>query len=107
MMDVEKSPDWLEELLKEVQLEKFLCPIRDELQITQLSHFDHVDEKDLKGIGMSRPSYRRLFDAIKKKKASTDSSGEPSPKRRKIEEHNPAEHETDESSLVFQGNPRH
>ncbi|XP_077862762.1 activated CDC42 kinase 1-like [Saccoglossus kowalevskii] len=70
MMNEEESLDWLEELLEEVQLEKFFRPIRDDLHITRLSHFDYVKGEDLERIGMSRPGHRRLFDAIKKKKAA-------------------------------------
>ncbi|XP_014674284.1 PREDICTED: activated CDC42 kinase 1-like [Priapulus caudatus] len=61
---------WLYDLLAEVQLEQFFVKIRDELQVTRLSHFDYVKPEDLEKIGMSRPGVRRLMDAVKKCKAA-------------------------------------
>ncbi|XP_063232759.1 activated Cdc42 kinase Ack [Bacillus rossius redtenbacheri] len=56
------------ELLQDVQLEQFLTRIRDDLQITRLSHFDHVQPEDLERIGMGRPGVRRLLEAVRKRK---------------------------------------
>uniref|UniRef100_A0A182YL56 non-specific protein-tyrosine kinase n=1 Tax=Anopheles stephensi TaxID=30069 RepID=A0A182YL56_ANOST len=65
------DPDtvWLEELLKDVQLEQFLPRIRDELQVTRLAHFDYVHVDDLEQIGLGKPGIRRLLEAVKKRKA--------------------------------------
>uniref|UniRef100_A0A182N3J1 Uncharacterized protein n=1 Tax=Anopheles dirus TaxID=7168 RepID=A0A182N3J1_9DIPT len=65
------DPDtaWLEELLKDVQLEQFLPRIRDELQVTRLAHFDYVHVDDLEKIGLGKPGIRRLLEAVKKRKA--------------------------------------
>uniref|UniRef100_A0A182MW49 Uncharacterized protein n=1 Tax=Anopheles culicifacies TaxID=139723 RepID=A0A182MW49_9DIPT len=65
------DPDtvWLEELLKDVQLEQFLTRIRDELQVTRLAHFDYVHGDDLEKIGLGKPGIRRLLEAVKKRKA--------------------------------------
>ena len=35
------------EILEETQLEKFWNALRDDLQITQIQHFDFVQSKDL------------------------------------------------------------
>ncbi|KAK4875251.1 hypothetical protein RN001_011673 [Aquatica leii] len=65
----EEGLEWLFEILLDVQLSQFLAPIRDDLQITRLEHFDYVQPQDLEKIGLSKPGARRLLDAIKKKKA--------------------------------------
>ncbi|XP_059832304.1 activated CDC42 kinase 1-like [Hypanus sabinus] len=66
------SPDegtvWLLQLLKEVQLEQFYLRIRDDLNVTRLSHFDFVKTVDLERIGMGRPGHRRLFEAVKRRR---------------------------------------
>lgn len=62
--------EWLQELLRDTQLEQFLSRIRDELQITRLSHFDYVTPEDLEKISMGRPAARRLLEAAKKRRAS-------------------------------------
>lgn len=62
--------DWLCELLREVQLEQFFTRIRDDLQVTRLSHFDYVQPEDLEKIGMGRPGARRLLEAVKKHKTA-------------------------------------
>uniref|UniRef100_T1JF86 Uncharacterized protein n=1 Tax=Strigamia maritima TaxID=126957 RepID=T1JF86_STRMM len=62
--------EWLYEILQEVQLEQFFPKIRDELQITRVSHFDYVQAEDLEKIGMGKPGIRRLLDAVKKKKTA-------------------------------------
>lgn len=69
MSDLEES-QWLEDLLKDVQLESYIVPIRDRLQITRLAHFDYVKSDDLESIGLSKPRIRQLMDAVKKKKHS-------------------------------------
>ncbi|XP_075969768.1 activated Cdc42 kinase [Anticarsia gemmatalis] len=65
---MESGTDWLCEILQNVQLEQFYLPIRDQLQITRLAHFDYVHAEDLEKIGISKPGVRRLFDAVRKKK---------------------------------------
>lgn len=59
---------WLLDLLTECQLEQFYAPIKDELQITRLAHFDYVHADDLAKIGLSKPRIRQLIDHVKKKK---------------------------------------
>lgn len=54
-MQCEEGTEWLLELLMEVQLQQFLLRIRDELNVTRLSHFDYVKNEDLEKIGMGRP----------------------------------------------------
>lgn len=61
---------WLLELLTECQLEQFYGPIKDELQITRLAHFDYVVADDLTKIGLSKPRIRQLMDHVKKKRTS-------------------------------------
>lgn len=51
----EDGTEWLYELLQDVQLMQFLIPIRDDLQITRLEHFDYVRPEDLEKIGLSKP----------------------------------------------------
>lgn len=65
----EEGIEWLYDLLQDVQLIQFLTPIRDDLQITRLDHFDYVQPEDLEKIGVSKPGVRRLLDAVKKRKA--------------------------------------
>ncbi|CAK1581745.1 unnamed protein product [Parnassius mnemosyne] len=65
---MDSGTEWLCEILKNVQLEQFYLPIRDQLQITRLAHFDYVHADDLEKIGISKPGVRRLFDAVRKKK---------------------------------------
>lgn len=65
----EEGIEWLCEVLQDVQLMQFLTPIRDDLQVTRLEHFDYVQPQDLEKIGLSKPGARRLIDAVKKKKA--------------------------------------
>ncbi|CAD0196893.1 unnamed protein product [Chrysodeixis includens] len=65
---MDSGTDWLCEILQNVQLEQFYLPIRDQLQITRLAHFDYVHAEDLEKIGVSKPGVRRLFDAVRKKK---------------------------------------
>ncbi|XP_050667996.1 activated Cdc42 kinase Ack-like isoform X2 [Leptidea sinapis] len=65
---MESGTDWLCEILQTVQLEHFYLPIRDQLQITRLAHFDYVHAEDLERIGISKPGIRRLLDAVRKKK---------------------------------------
>lgn len=69
MTQVDTNPDteWLETLLRDVQLEQFLVRIRDELQVTRLAHFDYVHSNDLEKIGLGKPAIRRLLEAVRKK----------------------------------------
>lgn len=62
------NTQWLLDLLTECQLEQFYTPIKDELQITRLAHFDYVQADDLAKIGLSKPRIRQLIDHVKKKK---------------------------------------
>lgn len=64
----EPDTEWLEELLREVQLEQFLPRIRDELQVTRLAHFDYVHADDLEKCGLGKPAIRRLMESVRKKK---------------------------------------
>ncbi|XP_069500848.1 non-receptor tyrosine-protein kinase TNK1 [Ambystoma mexicanum] len=64
----EDNTEWLHQLLREIQLEKFYSKIRDDLNVTRLSHFDFVRPLDLDHIGMGKPAQRRLFEAIKRRK---------------------------------------
>ncbi|KAF2351981.1 Serine-threonine/tyrosine-protein kinase catalytic domain [Trinorchestia longiramus] len=61
----------LRQLLVDVQLLHFLPRLRDDLQVTQLSHFEYVRCEDLERIGLGRPAARRLLDAAKKRRAAT------------------------------------
>lgn len=54
-MQCEEGTDWLLELLLEVQLQQYFLRLRDELNVTRLSHFDYVKNEDLEKIGMGRP----------------------------------------------------
>lgn len=67
-MDGDES-EWLIDLLRDVQLDKFYQRIHDELQITRLAHFDYVHSDDLEKIGLGKPAIRRLMEAVKKRKA--------------------------------------
>ncbi|KAK7881625.1 hypothetical protein WMY93_030034 [Mugilogobius chulae] len=54
-MQCEEGTEWLLELLTDVQLQQYFLRIRDELNVTRLSHFDYVKNEDLEKIGMGRP----------------------------------------------------
>lgn len=62
-MQCEEGTEWLLELLTDVQLQQYFLRIREELNITRLSHFDYVKNEDLEKIGMGRPgtSYFSCF----------------------------------------------
>ncbi|XP_070701937.1 tyrosine kinase, non-receptor, 2b [Pempheris klunzingeri] len=68
-MQCEEGTEWLLELLMEVQLQQYFLRIRDDLNVTRLSHFDYVKNEDLEKIGMGRPGQRRLLEAVKRRKA--------------------------------------
>ncbi|KAK6302289.1 hypothetical protein J4Q44_G00266440 [Coregonus suidteri] len=68
-MQSEEDTEWLLELLMEVQLQQYLLRIRDDLNVTIFSHFDYVKNEDLEKIGMGRPGQRRLWEAVKRRKA--------------------------------------
>ncbi|AWP04485.1 putative activated CDC42 kinase 1 [Scophthalmus maximus] len=68
-MQCEEGTEWLLELLMEVQLQQYFLRIRDDLNVTRLSHFDYVKTEDLEKIGMGRPGQRRLWEAVKRRKA--------------------------------------
>jgi hypothetical protein len=57
----EDGLELIREILVDVQLVQFLLPIRDDLLITRLEHFDHVKPEDLENIGLSKPGNRILF----------------------------------------------
>ncbi|PNJ07575.1 TNK2 isoform 15, partial [Pongo abelii] len=65
----EEGTGWLLELLSEVQLQQYFLRLRDDLNITRLSHFEYVKNEDLEKIGMGRPGQRRLWEAVKRRKA--------------------------------------
>lgn len=54
-MSEDTGIEWLRDILIDVQLQQFLVPIRDDLQITRLEHFDYVKAEDLENIGLSKP----------------------------------------------------
>lgn len=56
----EDGLNWLYEILQDVQLSQFLAPIRDDLQITRLEHFDYVKPEDLEKVGLSKPGNTTL-----------------------------------------------
>uniref|UniRef100_A0A8C5CQR7 Activated CDC42 kinase 1 n=1 Tax=Gadus morhua TaxID=8049 RepID=A0A8C5CQR7_GADMO len=68
-MQCEEGSDWLLELLMEVQLQQYFLRVRDDLNVTRLSHFDYVKNEDMEKIGMGRPGQRRLWEAVKRRKA--------------------------------------
>ncbi|XP_034415846.1 activated CDC42 kinase 1 [Cyclopterus lumpus] len=68
-MQCEEATEWLLELLSDVQLQQYFLRIRDELNVTRLSHFDYVKNEDLEKIGMGRPGQRRLWEAVKRRRA--------------------------------------
>uniref|UniRef100_A0A4W3HY24 Activated CDC42 kinase 1 n=1 Tax=Callorhinchus milii TaxID=7868 RepID=A0A4W3HY24_CALMI len=68
-MQSDEGTEWLLELLTEVQLQQYFVRIRDELNVTRLSHFDYVKNEDLEKIGMGRPGQRRLWEAVKRRRA--------------------------------------
>ncbi|XP_077682216.1 activated CDC42 kinase 1 isoform X3 [Eretmochelys imbricata] len=68
-MESDEGTDWLLELLAEVQLQQYFLRIRDDLNVTRLSHFEYVKNEDLEKIGMGRPGQRRLWEAVKRRKA--------------------------------------
>lgn len=66
----DEGTEWLQELLRDVQLGQFFTRIRDDLQVTRLHHFDYVQPEDLEKVGLGKPGVRRLLDAVKKKRAA-------------------------------------
>ncbi|XP_057593961.1 activated CDC42 kinase 1 isoform X6 [Hippopotamus amphibius kiboko] len=68
-MQPEEGTGWLLELLSEVQLQQYFLRLRDDLNVTRLSHFEYVRSEDLEKIGMGRPGQRRLWEAVKRRKA--------------------------------------
>uniref|UniRef100_A0A3B3SW34 Activated CDC42 kinase 1 n=1 Tax=Paramormyrops kingsleyae TaxID=1676925 RepID=A0A3B3SW34_9TELE len=67
-MQPDEGTEWLLELLAEVQLQQYFLRIRDDLNVTRLSHFDYVKNEDLEKIGMGRPGQRRLWEAVKRRR---------------------------------------
>ncbi|XP_050310797.1 activated Cdc42 kinase Ack [Anthonomus grandis grandis] len=65
----EDGIDLVREVLVDVQLSQFFVPVRDDLQLTKLEHFEHARPEDLEKIGISKPGARRLLEAVKKKRA--------------------------------------
>ncbi|XP_051970710.1 activated CDC42 kinase 1-like [Xyrauchen texanus] len=68
-MQSDEGTEWLVELLTDVQLQQYFLRIRDDLNVTRLSHFDYVKNEDLEKIGMGRPGQRRLWEAVKRRRA--------------------------------------
>ena len=66
----EEKEDWLFALLKEEDLVKFYSKIKDDLQVTQIGHFEYVQIDDLVKIGMGAPAARRVLASVKKSKQS-------------------------------------
>ncbi|XP_067946990.1 activated CDC42 kinase 1-like [Watersipora subatra] len=69
------ADDEVLEMLTEVQLQQFYVKIRDQLQITQLSHFNYVKSEDLEKIGMAKPAIRRLLDTVRRNKTKLKKKG--------------------------------
>ncbi|CAO1340605.1 unnamed protein product [Diamesa tonsa] len=65
----QQDVQWLEDILRECQLEQYFTAIKDDLQITRPAHFDYVRPDDLLKIGIAKPRIRQLLDYVKKKKA--------------------------------------
>lgn len=63
-MQCEEGTEWLLELLMEVQLQQYFLRIRDDLNVTRLSHFDYVKNEDLEKIGMGRPGEKIPLDVL-------------------------------------------
>uniref|UniRef100_A0A8B9RHW1 Activated CDC42 kinase 1 n=1 Tax=Astyanax mexicanus TaxID=7994 RepID=A0A8B9RHW1_ASTMX len=68
-MQSDEGTEWLMELLTDVQLQQYFLRMRDDLNVTRLSHFDYVKNEDLEKIGMGRPGQRRLWEAVKRRRA--------------------------------------
>ncbi|XP_076868267.1 LOW QUALITY PROTEIN: activated CDC42 kinase 1 [Brachyhypopomus gauderio] len=68
-MQSDEGTEWLTELLTDLQLQQYYLRIRDDLNVTRLSHFDYVKNEDLEKIGMGRPGQRRLWEAVKRRRA--------------------------------------
>lgn len=62
--------DWLADLLRELQLERFYELLTRELQLTRPEHFDdaYLEDADLLRIGLSKPAIRRLREAVKRQR---------------------------------------
>lgn len=54
-MTMEEGSEWLYDILQDVQLSQFLVPIRDDLQLSRIEHFDYVKPEDLEKVGISKP----------------------------------------------------
>lgn len=63
------SQDWLSKVLDEVRLQKFHSKIIDDLQVSDITHFDYVQSTDFHRLGLSKPAARRLKAAIKRHKS--------------------------------------
>jgi activated CDC42 kinase 1 len=70
MDNVKNSSEIVYRILEQTQLENFWPKIRDDLQISRLSHFHFVKSKDFDRIGLSKPAIRRLLDHVKKVESS-------------------------------------
>lgn len=54
---------------QEVEFKEYFPKIRDDLNLTRLSHFEHVKVQDLTQIGLGRPAGRRLLSAVRQRRA--------------------------------------
>lgn len=63
-MQCEEGTEWLLEMLTDIQLQQYFLRIRDELNVTRLSHFDYVKNEDLEKIGMGRPGRSRYLTSV-------------------------------------------
>lgn len=63
-MQCDEGTEWLLELLTDVQLQQYFVRIRDDLNVTRLSHFDYVKNEDLEKIGMGRPGDVLTFTPV-------------------------------------------
>lgn len=71
----EDGIEWLKEILVDVQLTQFLVPLRDDLLVTRLEHFEFVKPEDLENVGLSKPGMYLGVLSIKRKIGRPDLAG--------------------------------
>uniref|UniRef100_G1QKV5 non-specific protein-tyrosine kinase n=1 Tax=Nomascus leucogenys TaxID=61853 RepID=G1QKV5_NOMLE len=68
-MQPEEGTGWLLELLSEVQLQQYFLRLRDDLNVTRLSHFEGYGGLHSMGFPTLPAGQRRLWEAVKRRKA--------------------------------------
>ena len=63
--------DDLYRLLDQIDLAGYHSKLRDELQVTRIGHFEHVEMEDLLEIGLSKSQSKRLLNATQSKKQNS------------------------------------